>query len=123
MRWMQHEIIFSGVDSFGFQLHHRFFARLLCFAFPVVLLDVFLTHALWSTESAARLKIAVGAVHRSYGKAWIDANDVLLDARAVSRCIKLLLVDKTHERVDEIHALHLHRRIIKRQEKLDLVVD
>src|SRR5215213_8702671 len=112
MRWMEYEIVFARIDRFGFQFHYRFFAGLLRFSFPVVLLDVFVTHALWSTERVTRLKIAVGPVHGGHSETRIDANDVLLDTRAVGRCVKLLLVDKTHERVDEVHALRLHRRFI-----------
>src|ERR1041384_89526 len=112
MRRVQHEIVLTRLDGLGFQFHYRFFAGLLRFLFPVVLLDVFVAHALWSTESTARLKVAVGSVYRGDAEVWVCANDVLLDPRAVSRSIKLLLVDEAHRRVDETHALRLHRRLV-----------
>src|ERR1041385_9362549 len=109
---MQHEVILAGLARLRAELHHGFFAGLLRFAFPVVLLDVLVTHSLWSTDRVARLEVAVRAVDRSHSKKGISANDVLLDPRAVSRCIKLLLVHKPQERVDEADAFRLQRRFL-----------
>ena len=112
-----------GSTAFALSFIDGFFAGLLGFSFPVVLLHVLVAHSLWSTERAARLKVAIRAVHCGHSETRISANNVLLDPRAVSRSVKLLLVHKSHERVDEADAFRLHRRFIQRQQKLDLVVN
>src|SRR5262245_18574733 len=115
MRRMEHEIIFPWLNRLGFQLHYSFFASLLCFALPIVLLDVFVAHSLWATECTATLKIAIGTIHSRDVETGVGANDVLFNTRAVSRSIKLLLVHKSHRRVYEVYTGCFHRRRIQRQ--------
>ena len=63
------------------QLHHRFFTRLLGFAFPVVLLDVFVAHAHRRRERVAVLELAARLVDREGNLAtWYSTCLLLLAA-------------------------------------------
>src|SRR5262245_17131735 len=88
-----------------------------------MLLDVLVTHTLWATEIAARLEISIRSIYGSNVETRIGPDDVLFDARAVGRCIKLLFVHKSHRGIDETHTGGLQCTLIELEQELNLVIN
>src|SRR5690242_12194555 len=110
---MKEQIVFAGSDWFGAELGDSFFARLLSFLQPGKVFDKFVADGFRAGKTAARLKIASAAIDGGDCEKRQRADDVMLDARAFGRSVKLLLVLKRKARSYKARPFSLQSRFVQ----------